>query len=56
MPNRKWFARGLRPLKRFMRKGSRRQNEEGIPYAYVIHDNTTMTQADIDALCKETQK
>jgi hypothetical protein len=32
------------------------KNEEGIPYAYVIHDNETMTQADIDALCKETQK
>ena len=32
------------------------KNEEGIPYAYVIHDNATMTQADIDALPEGTQK
>jgi hypothetical protein len=32
------------------------KNEEGIPYAYVIHDNATMTQVDIDALPEGTQK
>jgi hypothetical protein len=32
------------------------KNEEGVPYAYVIRDNATMTQADIDALPKGTQK
>ena len=32
------------------------KNEEGIPYAYVIHDNATMTQANIDALPKGTEK
>jgi hypothetical protein len=32
------------------------KNEEGVPYAYVIRDNATMTQADIDALPEGTQK
>ena len=32
------------------------KNEEGVPYAYVIHDNVTMTPAEIDALPEGTQK
>jgi hypothetical protein len=32
------------------------KKEEGVPYAYVIRDNATMTQADIDALPEGTQK
>jgi hypothetical protein len=32
------------------------KNEVGVPYAYVIHDNATMTLADIDALPEGTQR